>query len=246
MTKPLLELRGVHSGYNEIPVISDIKLSVYSGQIVALLGANGAGKSTMLKTISGLLRVSKGEIFFDGGPINHSSPEKIVSKGIIHVPEGRGIFPDFTVRENLIIGTYLRRDRSKISNDIEKIFNIFPTLSNRMRQRAGTLSGGEQQMLALARGLIAKPKVLMIDEPSLGLAPIVVQKIFKVIAQLAEDGMTVLLVEQNSRAALWVANYGYIVLNGKIVYHGKAEIIARNKNIDHLLLGVSKDADLEL
>jgi branched-chain amino acid transport system ATP-binding protein len=233
----LLRVSDVSASYGPIQALQDISLEVSEGQIVALLGANGAGKSSTLKVISGILRPSSGSVEFQGQPIHHRSPESIVSLGISHVPEGRELFTELTVEENLRLGAYTRRDGA-IKDDIQRIFVYFPPLAERRKQPAGSLSGGEQQMLAIGRGLMARPKLLLLDEPSLGLAPTVVQEIFQIITTInREEGLTVLLVEQNATMALKVSKYGYVLETGRIVLGAGAAELKENETVRRSYLG---------
>jgi branched-chain amino acid transport system ATP-binding protein len=233
----LLRVSDVSASYGPIQALRDVSLEVSEGQIVALLGANGAGKSSTLKVISGILRPSGGSVEFLGQPIHRRSPESIVSLGISHVPEGRELFAELTVEENLRLGAYTRRD-SAIKGDIQRIFTYFPLLAEREKQPAGSLSGGEQQMLAIGRGLMARPKLLLLDEPSLGLAPTVVQEIFQIIKTInREEGLTVLLVEQNATMALRVSQYGYVLETGHIVLAAEAAELRENETVRRSYLG---------
>ena len=233
----LLALDQVVAGYGSTVCLKEITLSVREGEIVALLGANGAGKTTTLMTISGLVRVRKGTISLKGERIDPCSPEKIASLGVGHVPEGRRIFSRLTVLENLHLGAYLRRDRLAIEQDLEKIFELFPVLRDRRSQLAGTLSGGEQQMLAMGRGLMGRPSLLLLDEPSLGLAPKLVLTVFDVIKRINGTGTTILLVEQNVRMALQIADRGYILETGVIAMTDRAETLANNPQVKAAYLG---------
>jgi branched-chain amino acid transport system ATP-binding protein len=233
----LLRVSDVSASYGPIQALRGVSLEVSEGQIVALLGANGAGKSSTLKVISGILRPSGGSVEFLGQPIHRRSPESIVSLGISHVPEGRELFTELTVEENLRLGAYTRRD-SAIKGDIQRIFTYFSPLAERQKQPAGSLSGGEQQMLAIGRGLMARPKLLLLDEPSLGLAPTVVQEIFKIITTInREEGLTVLLVEQNATMALRVSQYGYVLETGRIVLAADAAELRENETVRRSYLG---------
>jgi branched-chain amino acid transport system ATP-binding protein len=231
----LLELDEIYVHYGKIEAISGISLDVDEGEIVTLIGANGAGKSTTLKTISGLRTVSRGEIRFDGQVITRMAGHKRVLAGIGQAPEGRGIFPGMTVAENLHMGAYARKDDS--SNELAEAYDLFPRLAERKRQAAGTMSGGEQQMLAIGRALMARPRLLLLDEPSLGLAPILVQRIFDVIARLKSEQVTLLLVEQNARMALDVADRGYVMETGRIKLTGPAAELAANPEVERAYLG---------
>jgi branched-chain amino acid transport system ATP-binding protein len=212
----LLEVTGAHVHYASVPALKGVDMAVREGGIVTIIGANGAGKSTTLRTISGLNRLSSGEIRFAGERIDRLPPERIVARGIAHVPEGRRIFPDLTVLENLHTGAFLRRDRAAVAADLETVFTHFPRLRERRSQWAKTLSGGEQQMLAIGRALMSAPKLLLLDEPSMGLAPVVVQEIARILLELARDGMTIVLVEQNAELALRLADYAYVLEIGTV------------------------------
>ena len=233
----LLELRETHVHYGAIHALKGISLRVEEGQIVTLVGANGAGKSTTLRAISGLLRPSGGAIRFDGRPIAGMPPHEIVALGISHVPEGRLVFANLSVDDNLELGAYLRRNRKEIRADRERVFRLFPRLGERRRQSSGTLSGGEQQMLAIGRALMARPRLLLMDEPSLGLAPILVREIFAVIREIREQGATIVLVEQNARMALTVAEYGYVLETGEIRLADRAESLLANPDVQQAYLG---------
>jgi len=212
----LLEIHNLSSGYDNIPVLKSLSLKIDTGNLTAVIGPNGAGKSTLLRTISGLLPVSDGSILMDGIDITKLRPDEIVGLGIIHVPEGRMILSRLTVRENLIMGSFQRKDNLQIKKDFDKVLSMFPILADRLTQLGGTLSGGEQQMLAIGRGLMAKPKLLMLDEPSLGIAPIVVEQIFNMIKQIQNEGVTILMVEQNAAKALNAASSAYVLELGAI------------------------------
>ncbi len=236
----MLRVEKVNSFYGKVHVIKDVSLRVEASEIVTIIGANGSGKTTLLKTICGLLPPKEGAIFLEQEEITHCPAEKIISRGLCMVPEGRELFTDMTVRENLEVGgyhRYKRGERSEILQDMETLLEIFPVLRQRMDQKAGTLSGGEQQMLALARGMISKPKLLLLDEPSLGLAPLIVKAIFDVIIDLQKKGTTILLVEQNSYVALSVANRGYVMQTGRIVVENLANILLNDEQIRNLYLG---------
>ena len=235
---PLLELRNVEAGYGAVRALQGVSLKVEQGSMVALLGSNGAGKSTTLKTISGMVRPSAGEIVFDGKPIAGSPPTQIVGMGIAQVPEGRRIFKDLTVQENLRMGAYSRSDRAGTARDEEMVFDLFPRLKERIRQLGGSLSGGEQQMLAIGRGLMASPRLLLLDEPSLGLAPIIVADIFKVLARInAEKGTTLLVVEQNVHIALKNASYGYVLQVGRVAVEGPCEELRQDREVIESYMG---------
>jgi len=233
----MLEVKNLNIHYGVIHALKDISLHIEEGEIVTLIGANGAGKTTTLRAISGLLKPSKGEIIFHGEVISNSSAKDIVKKGISHVPEGRRIFPDMTVLENLELGAYLRKDKKAIYEDMEKVYERFPILKQRSKQLAGTLSGGEQQMLAMGRALMSKPKLLLLDEPSMGLAPLLVKEIFSIIKDINDAGTTVLLVEQNANMALSIANRAYVIETGKIVLEGDAKELAQSEEIRKAYLG---------
>ncbi len=233
----MLELKHVYTRYGKVECLKGITLNVKQGEIVALLGANGAGKTTVLKTISGLIQPTAGEILFNGKSISSMIAENIVKMGIAHVPEGRKVFQRMSVLENLELGAYLRNDFEDIKKDLEEIFDIFPILKKRSNQKAGTLSGGEQQMLAIGRALMSRPSVLLLDEPSLGLAPILVSAIFKMIEKIHAQGKTILLVEQNARMALKVAKRAYVLEVGQMVLEGPAEEIKNSAAIQNAYLG---------
>lgn len=231
----MLKLSKIHTHYGKIEALKGISLEVNQGEIVSLIGANGAGKSTALMTISGIINPSKGHIEFEGGRIDSLSPDSIVRMGISHVPEGRRIFPRLTVEENLLMGAYLRRDDIEV--DLDRVYGIFPILKERADQTGGTLSGGEQQMLAIGRALMGRPRLLLLDEPSLGLAPIVVKKIFDVIREINREGVTVLLVEQNAHLALQVSHRGYILETGRIVLHDESQKLITDEKVREAYLG---------
>ncbi len=232
----MLALDGLEVYYGEIHALKGVALEVRDGEIVALLGNNGAGKTTTLKTISGLLAPRRGTVSFEGRPLTGVPPHTIVALGIAHVPEGRRIFNRLTVRENLTMGAYLRTDTG-IAGDLERVFALFPRLHERVTQVAGTLSGGEQQMLAIGRALMARPKVLLLDEPSMGLAPVLVEQIFETIAEVNRQGTTILLVEQNAAMALSIAHRGYVLETGAIVLSGTAAALSENAEVRRAYLG---------
>jgi len=235
---PLLELRNVNTYYGSIRALKGISLSVEAGQVVTLIGANGAGQTTTLRTISGLLRARSGEIIFDGTPIHQMPAHQIVYLGMTQAPEGRQIFPTLTVNENLNMGAFsLGSDRAAIEANRQRVYDLFPRLAQRKKQLGGTLSGGEQQMLSIGRALMASPKLLMLDEPSLGLAPLLVKAIFDTIRAINEQGVTVLLVEQNARAALRLADYGYVLETGTVALEGPADDLLHNERVRHAYLG---------
>lgn len=233
----MLKVTGLNVYYGGIHAITDESLEIKEGEIVTLIGANGAGKTTTLKAISGLLPCKSGNIEFEGKSILGLKPYKLVSRGIGHVPEGRKIFADLTVMENLEMGAYTRKDRNGIKDDLEGIFEKFPILKERRYQMAGTLSGGEQQMLAIGRALMSRPKLLLLDEPSMGLAPIIVKKIFNTIKEINRNGTTILLVEQNANMALSIADRAYVIETGKIVKSGTATEIMSNDEVKKSYLG---------
>jgi branched-chain amino acid transport system ATP-binding protein len=232
----MLRLEGLDVYYGEIHALRGIALDVQKGEIVALLGNNGAGKSTTLKTVSGLLRPRRGTISLEGQPLMEVPPHAIVERGIAHVPEGRRIFNRLSVRENLMMGAYLRRDQG-IETDLQRVFALFPRLEERVAQVAGTLSGGEQQMLAIGRALMASPRLLLLDEPSMGLAPVLVEQIFATISDINRQGTTILLVEQNAAMALSIAHRGYVLETGTIVLSGSAGELAENTDVRRAYLG---------
>ncbi|MBM4140312.1 MAG: ABC transporter ATP-binding protein [Nitrospira sp.] len=241
----MLILKNVDVHYGKIHAIKRVSLHVNKGEIVALIGGNGAGKTTLLRTISGLIRSSNGSLVFDGLDISRQSPDTIVKKGISHVPEGRLVFKPLSVEDNLLLGSYnwySLKNRSEIKDDMERIYSIFPILEKRRKQLAGTLSGGEQQMLAIGRALMSRPQFLLLDEPSMGLAPTVVKEIFRYIVELRDTyGLTVLLVEQNARSALRIANTGYVLETGRIILQGPAEDLLLNRDVQRAYLG--RDVD---
>jgi branched-chain amino acid transport system ATP-binding protein len=233
-----LEVRDIHTYYGNIHALKGISLSVQAGEIVTLIGANGAGKTTTLKTISGLLRPREGAVLLDGQRIDRLPPHKIVELGICQAPEGRRIFPRMTVLENLEMGAFSRKDRAGIQADLERVFQLFPRLRERLQQKGGTLSGGEQQMLAIGRALMARPKILLLDEPSMGLAPILVEQIFQTIVEINQQGTTVLLVEQNALMALSIAHRGYVLETGRIVLADTGKNLAQNELVRKAYLGI--------
>jgi branched-chain amino acid transport system ATP-binding protein len=236
--EPLLRVRELSVGYGEVQVLWDVSLDVFAGEIVALVGANGAGKSTLLSTISGLLQPLAGSIDFDGQPIAGASTQRIVELGIAHVPEGRRLFPAMSVRDQLLLGAFRRRDRQAVALDLERVLDIFPRLRERLHNLGGYLSGGEQQMVAIARGVMARPKVLMIDELSLGLAPVLIEGLMETIARLNAEGMAILIVEQDVQSALESARRGYVLETGHIVLHGTAELLLHDERVRQAYLGV--------
>jgi branched-chain amino acid transport system ATP-binding protein len=233
----VLEIHGLHAAYGPVEALRGVDLEVRAGELVCLLGANGAGKSSTLRAISGLVRPTRGRIVLDGRPITGLSPSDILEAGIAHCPEGRRVFPYLTVAENLAMGAYVRRDRDGIAADLERVCAHFPILGERRRQAAGTLSGGEQQMLAIGRALMARPRLILFDEPSLGLAPTVVETTFAIIADIRRQGTTVLMVEQNAYLALQMADRGYVMETGRIVLGGAAGDLMTNDHVRRAYLG---------
>ncbi|HDZ79830.1 MAG TPA: ABC transporter ATP-binding protein [Roseobacter sp.] len=234
----LLELRDISVNYGKISAIRNISIGVPEGQIVTIIGGNGAGKTTTLRAMSGMLPLQGGEIYFDGKRVDGMAPHKIVAHGIAHVPEGRRIFPDMTVEENLRTGAFLRKDKDKIEADLEDVFNRFPRLRERRRQRAQTMSGGEQQMLAIGRALMSDPRVLLMDEPSMGLAPVIVEEIAVIIEEINQRGLSVVLVEQNAVLALELANYAYVLETGNMALEGPASELHDNEHVRAAYLGL--------
>lgn len=233
----MLEIKGLSVHYGVIQALKDVSLEVNEGEIVALIGANGAGKTTLLHAISSLVKKSAGDIVFLGNSLNKASCRAIVSSGITQVPEGRRIFPDMSVTENLLMGAYLRKDKKEIEEDMNVVFERFPRLLERKKQLAGTLSGGEQQMLAMGRALMSKPKIILMDEPSMGLSPIFVNEIFDIIQEVSASGTTVLLVEQNAKKALSIADRAYVLETGNIALEGDAKILMNDDSIKKAYLG---------
>jgi branched-chain amino acid transport system ATP-binding protein len=233
----MLRLEEVHSHYRKIHALKGVSLRVREQGICCLIGANGAGKSTLLMTISGIQPVSSGRIRFKGDPIEKLAPEEIVQRGVVQVPEGRRIFSVLTVRENLVLGAYLRHNKSEVAESMENAFGLFPILRERRDQLGGTLSGGEQQMLAIARALMGTPSLLLLDEPSLGLAPLVVAQIMRIIQKIRDDGVTILLVEQNAQAALELGDYGYVIETGRVVIEDRAAALLQNDRVKEAYLG---------
>lgn len=233
----MLEVKNINVFYGTIHALTNVSFHVDEGEIVTLIGANGAGKSTSLKTISGLLRPTDGCIEFLGQDISQTAAEDIVKKGIIHTPEGRKIFAPLTVTENLEMGAFLQKDKSRIDSDLHEIFKRFPRLGERRNQLGGTLSGGEQQMLAMARSLMSHPKLLLMDEPSMGLAPILVEQIFEIIREINKQGVSILLVEQNAKMALSIADRAYVLEIGTVVLHGDAKVVMENPMVAEAYLG---------
>ncbi len=242
----MLRLRNLDAGYGKLAVLRRVTLHVAPGEVVAIVGANGAGKSTLLRTVAGLLRPCGGEVVFGGAKATGLAAEKLVAMGCSLVPEGRQVFATMPVRENLLVGAHVqlaRGRREEVARDLERIYGLFPILAQRERQLAGTLSGGEQQMLAIGRALMARPRLVMLDEPSMGLAPLVVKDIFGIVRRIREEGTTVLLVEQNARAALRIADRGYVLETGRIVLQGTAEELLANRDVQRAYLGSDLDAE---
>ncbi|MBS4045579.1 MAG: ABC transporter ATP-binding protein [Alphaproteobacteria bacterium] len=233
----MLELKDISAGYGRINALSGVGLKVDAGRVVALLGANGAGKTTTLNCISRVVALTSGEIHFEGQRVDRLASEDMVARGVCQVPEGREIFARMSVRENLEIGAHLRRDTAVIRQDLDRVCEYFPRLRQRFAQEAGTLSGGEQQMLLIARALMGRPKLLLLDEPSLGLSPLLVEQIFAIIRQLNKEGLTILLVEQNARIALNVSDYAYILENGEIAFEGNSADLVRDDRVRQAYLG---------
>lgn len=236
----MLNISDLHVHYGGIHALNGINLEVPQNKIVTLIGANGAGKSSTLKSIMGLAKTTGGSIKFNGEEITSRPTTRIVSKGIVLVPEGRRIFPDLTVVENLLLGAYIRNDKEQINKDLNWVYELFPRLKERIWQKGGTLSGGEQQMLAVGRGLMSKPKLMMMDEPSLGLAPLIVKDIFRIIKEIHKNGVTILLIEQNAKAALEIADYGYVLETGGIVLEGTGKELLKNDDVQKAYLGEHK------
>jgi branched-chain amino acid transport system ATP-binding protein len=236
----MLKLESIESYYGKIQALKGISLEIPAGGIIAILGANGAGKSTTLRTISGLIQPASGRILFQGELIHRVAPHRIVRLGICQVPEGRDVFMGLTVQENLKMGAFTRKEGKEVQKNLERIYSSFPILKDRSRQQAGTLSGGEQQMLAIARGLMSNPKLMLLDEPSLGLAPLMVEEIFQIIREINREGVTILLVEQNANMALQTAQYGYVMETGHIALHDTAENLIKNDYVRRLYLGASQ------
>ncbi len=234
----MLELKNIWVYYQTNAAVRNLSISVTKGDFITILGANGAGKTSTLNAISGVVKVSQGEISFNGERINGLPPAKIASRGIIQIPEGRKLFPLLTVRQNLQMGAYLQKDRAAIRRSLEKVLTLFPDLKNKLNARAQDLSGGQQQMVAISRGLMAQPEVLLLDEPSLGLSPLLSQLLAEKIHQINREGTTVVLVEQNARLGLMLASYGYIMENGEMTLQGKASTLLKNKEVQKAYLGV--------
>jgi branched-chain amino acid transport system ATP-binding protein len=234
----LLELRGVEVAYGDLPALRGVSVSVEAGETLSVVGANGAGKTTMLRAISGLMRPRAGHVLLDGERLDILASHAIVARGVVQVPEGRKIFPSLTVRENLELGSYVAAAKARRREGLEQVFGLFPRLKERERQAAGTMSGGEQQMLAIGRALMARPRLLMLDEPSLGLAPLIVKEIFRIIGEINRSGTTVLLVEQNTRQALALSRRGYVLENGRVVLEGSGAELLGNEHVKRAYLGM--------
>jgi len=234
----ILSIRALDVFYGSIQILRDISLDVDPGSITALIGPNGSGKTTLLKAISGLVRTLRGSIIYDGKELTAMEPHEIVELGVVHVPEGRRIFPRLSVYENLMLGAYSKRARERFEENLERVLSLFPVLRERLRQKAGTLSGGEQQMLAIARAIMAEPRVLLIDEPSLGLAPKIVDTVYKYIKALNEEGITILLAEQNAAKALEISDYVYVIEVGRIIKHGRSQELVGDDEIRKAYLGI--------
>ncbi len=237
MSTPLLELKALKVAYGGIQAVKGIDLSVAEGELVCLIGANGAGKTTTLKGITGLQPVKSGKIHYAGADITGKPAFQLVRRGLSMVPEGRGVFGALTIEENLAMGAYARDDRAAIKSDVERVFSLFPRLKERRKQTAGTLSGGEQQMLAMGRALMSRPKLLLLDEPSMGLAPLMVQKVFETVIAISKEGVTILLIEQNAKLALEVSRRGYVMESGEITLHGEAKQLLSDPKVRAAYLG---------
>lgn len=234
----MLDVKRVSAGYGDIQILHQVSLKVEKGELVSVLGANGAGKTTLLLTLSGILRPTEGEVYFLNGRIDRLEPHVIVQQGVVRIPEGRKVFPEMTVHENLELGSYIRSAKVHRKENLIKVFTLFPRLEERKHQLAGTLSGGEQQMLAIGRGLMTRPKILMLDEPSLGLAPLIVMDLFEVIKKINREGTTIILVEQNVQLALSTAQRGYVLENGRIILEGASENLLREDHMIKAYLGI--------
>ena len=247
MEKRVLEVKNIETYYDKVRALHGVSFDIAPGSITAILGNNGAGKTTILNTVMGLIEdePDKGKIFYEGREIQRWDTEKIVALGIGYVPEGREIFEELTVRENLLVGAYLRRDSREVKSDMERVFSYFPVLKDRLPQLGGTLSGGEQQMLAISRALMNRPKLLLMDEPSLGLSPALVTMIFDIIPAIRDEGITVLLVEQNARMALKVADFGYIMENGRFVTSGTSEELMDDEDVKEFYLGIKLETSVK-
>lgn len=243
----MLDVKNIETYYDLVYAIRGVSFSVDQGSITAILGSNGAGKSTILKTIMGLIddQPDKGRIEFEGNPIQHRDTDDIVRRGIAYVPEGREVFEELTVQEHLVMGAYTRKDRARVKEDIEKVYTLFPLLGERTNQWAGTLSGGEQQMLAIGRALMLNPKLLILDEPSLGLSPLLVKEIFSIIKEINQKGVTILLVEQNANMALSISTTGLILENGRFVMKGDSKELLENKDVKEFYLGIKSETSVK-
>ncbi len=243
----ILEVKNIETYYDKVKVLNGISFTVEEGKVTAILGNNGAGKSTTLNSIMSLIddQPEKGSILFEGKNIALKDTEKLISKGMAYVPEGREIFEELTVKENLMVGAYLRKDKKGIREDLEKMFTYFPVLKTRINQLGGTLSGGEQQMLAIARALMSRPKLILLDEPSLGLSPLLVKEIFAMIETINQDGITILLVEQNAHMAFQIADYVYIMENGRFVMKGRAAELEKDEDVQEFYLGIKEIESLK-
>jgi len=235
----MLKIKDLHVNYGGIKALKGININVPDGKIITLIGGNGAGKSTTLRTSIGLIKPGSGTILYDDQDITTLKTKDIVKKGLVLVPEGRKVFSNLTIHENLVLGSYARKDKAEIEKDREKVLELFPRLAERLKQKAGTLSGGEQQMLAVGRALMTKPKLLMMDEPSLGLAPLIVKNIFEIIQNINKLGVTILLIEQNAKAALEIADYGYVMETGNIVMEGPGRELLNNEDVKKAYLGIA-------
>jgi len=241
-SQPLLELRGLEVAYGGIRAVRGIDLRVDAGELVCLIGANGAGKSTTLRAICGLVPLAGGDVLYDGQSINGRKSFELVRRGLVMVPEGRGIFGQLTIEENLAMGAYVRRDAAQVRQDTERVFTLFPRLAERRKQAAGTLSGGEQQMVAMGRAMIARPKLLLLDEPSMGLAPLMVEKVFEVVRAIAAEGVTILLIEQNAKLALEHSHRGYVMESGELTLSGPARDLLTDPKVRAAYLGEVESA----
>ncbi len=237
----MLEVKNLHVGYGKIKALHGVSLTVRAGEVIALIGANGSGKSSFLRALSGLLPITSGDVIFEGERINNLESHDITRHGLVQIPEGRRIFPLLTVEENLQMGAFFRKDHAAVSDDRDKIYESFPKLKERRRQLGGTLSGGEQQMLAFGRALMSRPKLLALDEPSMGLAPFIVDKVFQIIKDLNQKGMTILLVEQNARAALSVAQRGYVLETGSVLLEDTTKNLLTNDRVKQCYLGIQEN-----
>ena len=239
-TEPVLELRGVNTHYGAVHILKDVDLAIYPGELVCLLGGNASGKSTTLKTLLGMLKPTSGDVVLDGEVVNDRPTSYRVARGVTMVPENRRLFKRLTVRENLVLGAYLRSDAAQIASDMERVFELFPRVKERLNQKSGTLSGGEQQMVAIGRALMADPRVLLMDEPSMGLAPALVQQNFELIQQIHEEGLTVFMVEQNANMALSVADRGWVLQTGRVVLDDTAQNLLAHPDLQASYLGTAE------